>query len=330
VKNQSVLTAAPLRVSFIGGGTDIENFYSIHSGSVVSSAINKYVYVHIKNHDPLFQEKYRVSYSDVEHTSDRKSIRNLIVRNSLEFLNIDEPLQISTSADLPSNSGLGSSSSFTVALLSGLHALKGEEVSSAQIAEEACHVEIELIKSPIGKQDQYAAAIGGFNQYIFSENGTVKIRPLRIAPNKLDTFADNLNLVWTGLIRDANSILKSQSMRAKDNDLNLLLLNRKTEVFLDMIEKPDVNLDQLGYLISEGWQIKKQLEPSIVTTEIIALEDEIRNASFMGLKLLGAGGGGFFLAFGPTKNFDKSETLLKTPKFKPKIDHFGVRVLSII
>lgn len=330
MKNQSVLTAAPLRVSFLGGGTDIENFYSVHTGSVISSAINKYVYVHIKNHDPLFQEKYRVSYSDVEHTSDRKSIKNLIVRNSLEFLNIDEPLQISTSADLPSNSGLGSSSSFTVALLAGLHALKGEEISSAQIAEEACHVEIDLIKSPIGKQDQYAAAIGGFHQYLFSENGSVKIRPIRVEQNKMNIFADSLNLVWTGLIRDANNILKSQSMRAKENDSNLLLLNEKTEEFLTEIEKMELNLDQLGNLISEGWYIKKQLEPSIVTTEIIALENEIEKASFMGIKLLGAGGGGFFLAFGDTNNFDNSKVLLNTPKFKPKIDHFGVRVLSVI
>ena len=137
---QSVLSMAPLRISFVGGGTDISTFYRKTPGCVISAAINKYVYVHIKRHDPLFQERYRISYSETEHTQNRNDINNLIVRSCLELLEMDEPLQISTSADLPSNSGLGSSSSFAVALLNGLHKIRGEEVSLVQIAEEASRV----------------------------------------------------------------------------------------------------------------------------------------------------------------------------------------------
>jgi D-glycero-alpha-D-manno-heptose-7-phosphate kinase len=158
---QSVLSLAPLRVSFLGGGTDISSFYNFHKGAVVSAAIDKFVYVHIKRHDPLFQERYRISYSETEHALERNHIKNDIVRACLEFLEMDEPLQISTSADLPANSGLGSSSSFAVAVLLGLHAMKNENVSPVQIAEEAYAVEVSLLSSPIGKQDQYAAAFGG-------------------------------------------------------------------------------------------------------------------------------------------------------------------------
>jgi D-glycero-alpha-D-manno-heptose-7-phosphate kinase len=160
---QSCLTIAPLRVSFVGGGSDFPNYYLKNGGAVVSTAISKYVYVHVKRHDPLFQERYRISYSEVEHTQSRESIKNRIVKSSLELLEIDEPLQISTSADLPAASGLGSSSSFAVALLLALHSLKGESVSPLQLSEEACNVEIEMLKSPIGKQDQYASAFGGMN-----------------------------------------------------------------------------------------------------------------------------------------------------------------------
>ena len=144
MRHQSVLTLAPLRISFLGGGTDLPDFYNTHTGKVVSAAINKYVYVHVKRHDPLFQERYRVSYSQIEYADHRDQIKNGIARSCLELLNIDEPLQISTSADIPASSGLGSSSSFAVALLLGLHELLGQSPSAAQLAEEAAHVEIDF------------------------------------------------------------------------------------------------------------------------------------------------------------------------------------------
>ena len=166
---QSVLSMAPLRISFLGGGTDISTYFTKSKGCVVSAAINKYVYVHIKRHDPLFQERYRISYSEVEHTNSRDLIKNSIVKGCLELLKIDEPIQISTSADLPANSGLGSSSSFTVGLLNALYAHKEKHCSAAKLAKEACEIEIDILKEPIGKQDQYAAAYGGFNFIKFNK-----------------------------------------------------------------------------------------------------------------------------------------------------------------
>ena len=181
-----IIARSPLRISLGGGGTDLASYYRDHGGYVLAGAINKYVYVHIKKHDPLFQELFRISYSQVEHTESRNQIKNGIVKSCLELLEIDEPLQISTSADLPASSGLGSSSTFATALLQGLHSLNGRKVSAKQLAEEASHVEIEMLKEPIGKQDQYAAAFGGLNYCEFNANEKVKIEHLEISLNFIE------------------------------------------------------------------------------------------------------------------------------------------------
>ena len=292
MKFQSCLAIAPLRVSFVGGGTDFSNYYELNGGAVVSTAISKYVYVHVKRHDPLFQERYRISYSEVEHVQNREEIKNEIVKKSLEFLNMDEPLQISTSSDLPAASGLGSSSSFTVALLLALHSIKGEKVSQLQLAEEACHVEIGLLKSPIGKQDQFAAAFGGMNFIEFLQNDRVRIEPLLSSEQDFKEFLENSYLIWTRQTRNANEILKNQKSRLDSNKNLLDELKRVTFQFKDVIQTDPSNLSILGNLIKESWEIKKQF------SELIEIEaaDEIiqfsQNKSH-GYKLLGAGGGGF-------------------------------------
>ena len=162
-----VTTITPQRISFAGGGTDFPDFYLKNGGAVVSATIDKFVYVTVKRHSELFREKYRLSYSQTEHVDEIDSIENDIARECLRFLNVDPPLFISTTSDLPVSSGLGSSSSFAVGLLLALHNLRGESVTAGQLAEEACHIEIEVLGKPIGKQDQYAAAFGGLNFYEF-------------------------------------------------------------------------------------------------------------------------------------------------------------------
>jgi D-glycero-alpha-D-manno-heptose-7-phosphate kinase len=327
---QSILSAAPLRVSFVGGGTDISSFYTKFGGEVISASINKYVYVHIKRHDPLFQEKFRISYSEVEHTNSRDSIKNDIVRSCLEFLDFDEPLQISTSSDLPSNSGLGSSSSFCVALLSGLHAIRGEDVSAAQLAEEACFIEIDLLKGSIGKQDQYAAAIGGFNHYIFGRDGKVTIAPITSSNHFIDEFFRHSILVWTGLARNASTILKEQDTRSKSNEGNLLELKTLVSEFLSVAQSNEVDLQQSSRIMQKGWELKKSFASSIVTPEILEIENALNLAGASGYKLLGAGGGGFILStFTNLPNLNES-FLPDWSKFKPKIDNLGVRVVSRI
>jgi D-glycero-alpha-D-manno-heptose-7-phosphate kinase len=296
MKHQSVLTLAPLRISFIGGGTDINYFYRNSPGKVVSAAINKYVYVHIKNHDPLFQERYRISYSEVEHTQSRTDIKNLIIKSCLELLNMDEPLQISTSADLPTSSGLGSSSSFTVALLLALHQLEGRSVSPAQLAEEAAHVEISIMKSPIGKQDHYAAAFGGLNYYEFLSDESVKIQPLLIPKSQSINLLSNSLLLWTGEIRSATKVLQDQEKNYDLNEANLISLTKLVDDFKFNLLKKEGSLIEIGKIITSGWEIKKKFSSLITTPKISDIISELNIQNCLGYKLLGAGGGGFVYA----------------------------------
>ena len=327
---QSILSVAPLRISFLGGGTDIPTFYTKSKGYVVSASINKYVYVHIKRHDPLFQERYRISYSEVEHTSSRDLIKNSIVRSCLELLSIDEPIQISTSADLPANSGLGSSSSFAVALLNALHALKNENTSPAQLAEEASFVEISLLGSPIGKQDQYAAAFGGLNLFEFATDGTVRIEPINLPTSQVNDLLDKSIMIWTGISRNANSVLNDQANQASSNYEPLLELNNLTQDFKSKLLKKDVDWITLGPLIKKGWSLKKSFSKKINTDEVSAITDKLDSIGCVGYKLLGAGGGGFVLGVFGNKDTDIQAKLKDWHTFKPSLDSQGSRIVSVI
>ena len=326
---QSVLSIAPLRVSFAGGGSDISSFYEKQKGAVVSAAINKYVYVHIKRHDPLFQERFRISYSEIEHTQVRRDIKNGVVRSCLELLDIDEPLQISTSADLPANSGLGSSSSFTVSLLLGLHALRGEEVSPVQIAEEACEVEISFLGSAIGKQDQYAAAFGGLNYFEFQTNGKVKIEPLYLSKVDMGRLLDRSVLVWTGQSRKADDILKDQAGRATENYNHLLELSDLANSLKEHLLQRTLDWSEIGRMISQGWEIKQTLSPKIVTPEVQAIASRLEEMGCYGYKLLGAGGGGFMFALIEDPQKAILGSLGSWSTFRPELDHIGARIVSL-
>jgi D-glycero-alpha-D-manno-heptose-7-phosphate kinase len=320
---------APLRVSFLGGGSDMSSFYEKSPGCVVSAAIDKYVYVHIKRHDPLFQERYRVSYSEIEHTKHRSEIKNSIVRACLELLNMDEPLQISTSADLPANSGLGSSSSFAVALLNGLHAIRGEEVSPVQIAEEACQAEIEILKSPIGKQDQYAAAFGGLNYFEFKENGSVQIEPIYLSQTDTGRLLENSILVWTGQSRKADIILEDQATRSDLNFENLVEITELAKEFKKLLLAKTLQLNKLGDLISKGWILKQSFSRKITTDEVSAITSKLDQLDCLGYKLLGAGGGGFIFAIFEEMDAIKLSKLNAWRIFKPSLDHAGARIISV-
>jgi D-glycero-alpha-D-manno-heptose-7-phosphate kinase len=211
-----VTTITPQRISFAGGGTDFPDFYLKNGGAVVSATIDKFVYVTVKRHSELFKEKYRLSYSQTEHVDDIELIENDIARECLRFLNVDPPLFISTTSDLPVSSGLGSSSSFAVGLLLALHNLRGESVTAGQLAEEACHIEIEVLGKPIGKQDQYAAAFGGLNFYEFRKDGRVRVESLWNSRNDTQSIFDSSILFWTGVQRKAEDILSEQQRNIPD------------------------------------------------------------------------------------------------------------------
>jgi D-glycero-alpha-D-manno-heptose-7-phosphate kinase len=242
---------------------------------------------------------------------------------------MDEPLQISTSADLPANSGLGSSSSFAVALLNGLHAIRGEDVSPVQIAEEACQAEIEILKSPIGKQDQYAAAFGGINYFEFRENGSVQIEPIYLSRSDTGKFLDKSLLVWTGQSRKADVILKDQALKADSNYRQLIQITELAKNFKNLLLRPNLEWSELGLAISKGWEIKQSFSDKISNDEVRAIASQLDDLNCYGYKLLGAGGGGFIFAIFNEINQKVENNLLNWRTFRPTLDHAGARIVSV-
>lgn len=324
----SVTTMTPLRVSLMGGGTDFPRYYLDHGGIVVSAGIQAHVYVTVMRHSPMFGERYRISYSETERRADRDSIENGIVRGCLELLNIDEPLHISTSADVPAMSGLGSSSSFAVGLLLALHAMHGEDMSAAALAEQACQVELDVLGKPIGKQDQYAAAFGGLNAFHFKPTGRVMVEPISqqaLGPG----ITDGLFLIWTGMQRKAEKILADQDRRTEINIQQLDAMKRLASELLTDLHELSLTLPRLADLLSEGWAMKRGLSDSISNEVIEGFWQELLDAGAVGGKLLGAGGGGFMLAAVPEEN--RSRFLSRMSDRNPlpfQVDSLGARILN--
>jgi D-glycero-alpha-D-manno-heptose-7-phosphate kinase len=289
-----VMTRTPLRVSFAGGGTDLPEFYEHYPGAVFSTTIDKYIYITLKRHGDLFEEQYRLNYAQTEHAQSLDEIKNAIARECLRLIGIDPPIYISTVADLPSHSGLGSSSTFAVGLLNALHTFRGERVSPSQLAEEASYVELEVLGRPIGKQDHYAAAFGGCNFFSFQSDGNVSLEPIRLANGCLIRLFEHLQMFWTGIIRDAGAVLVEQKSNTASK-LDLLLTMRKQANELRLILQQDFDLERFARVFDAGWQMKRQLASKITNPQIDTWYDRAKEAGALAGKICGAGGGGFLL-----------------------------------
>ena len=218
-----IISRTPLRISFAGGGTDIPSFYRKNNyGCVLSAAINKYIYVSVKKHSEIFTEKIRLNYSDTENVDSVNKIKNPIIRACLKHLNINENIYISTVADAPGSSGLGSSSAFCVGLLNALYTYKGLNVSKNKLAEEAATIEIDVLKRLIGKQDHYAAAFGSINFFKFHSDEKISVKPIDENSQNVKMIFNNLYTFYSGINRDASKILESQGNRDKENINNLI------------------------------------------------------------------------------------------------------------
>jgi D-glycero-alpha-D-manno-heptose-7-phosphate kinase len=329
-RQRLVTTATPQRLSFAGGGTDIGDFYRLEGGAVISTAIRKYIYVTVKQHSPLFLEKYRLSYSQTEHVQSLDEIQNDIARECLRLVPVEPPLYISTIADLPAASGLGSSSSFAVGLLYALHILRGEDVSAGQLAEEACHVEIAVLKRPIGKQDQYAAAFGGLNHMAFHPDERVSLEPLWLGNASLQALLDHSMLFWTGIQRDAGQILAEQKDNIGERIEELRMLRDLAERCRDLMLTPFAP-SRFGALLDEGWKAKQRLSSRISNDRISEWYRKAISAGAYGGKLAGAGGGGFLYLIAPPERQDAVRNALSDMtevsfEYEPR----GARLLSLI
>lgn len=299
-----IVTRTPLRVSFAGGGTDLPEFYEREYGAVLSTAINKYIYVTVKRHSTLFNEHIRVNYSKSEQVNRVDEIENDIARECLVLLGIEPPIYISTVGDMPASTGLGGSSSFAVGLLNALHAYRGERVSAGQLAEEACHIEIDVLRQPIGKQDQYAAAFGGLNFFRFTPGGSVTVEPQRLANGGLGELFDHIQIFWTGHQRDASSVLTEQKANIGSKLAMLLQMRQHAHVLQQMMNGGHVDPARVGAVLDETWQLKRRLASTISSTEIDCWYERAQRSGAIGGKLCGAGGGGFLLFIVPPDRQD--------------------------
>jgi D-glycero-alpha-D-manno-heptose-7-phosphate kinase len=290
-----ILTRTPVRISFGGGGTDFPDYFERDFGAVLSTTIDKYIYVSVKRHGDLFHEPIRLNYSITELANSLDEIQNHIVRECLRFLEIAPPIYISTVSDLPASTGLGGSRAFTVGLLNALHEYKNERVSPGRLAEEASYIELEVLKQPIGKQDQYAAAFGGLNYFRFNPGGGVAVESVRCRKTYLNDLFDHSLLFWTDVQRSASDILVEQRQNIPDRVAQLDAMREQAAQLKRMAENGPFDPVAFGRVLREAWGLKRQLASSISTGGIDAYFERAISAGAEGGKLCGAGRGGFLL-----------------------------------
>lgn len=291
-----IITSTPYRISFFGGGTDYPAWYQNHGGSVLSTTIDRYCNIQVRDLPPFFSHKYRVVWSKIETPSTLSEIEHPSVREAIRFLGLEQGLEIHHFGDLPARSGLGSSSSFTVGVLNALNGLNGRMVGKSELAKTAIHLEHELIREDVGIQDQIATAYGGFNRIDIEKDGAFSVQPIPLHAERLRSLEDHFVLVFTGVSRTAALIAKQKIAALATKQTVLERMAAMVDDGIDVLMN-DRNIREFGELLHEGWELKRSIAPEISTAAVDTLYDAGRAAGAIGGKLLGAGGGGFMLFF---------------------------------
>jgi D-glycero-alpha-D-manno-heptose-7-phosphate kinase len=320
-----IMVRTPFRVSFAGGGSDLKDFYSKNGyGAVLSTTINKYMYVMIH---PYFHDKIRIKYSKTEDVDDIDKIQHPLVRECLRTVGIEKGIEIASIADVPAGTGVGSSSTFTVCLLHALYAYKGSYVTKEQLAREASMIEIDILKEPIGKQDQYAASYGGLNYIQFNRDETAFVEHTVLKSETKKELERNLLMFYVANERKAGEILSEQKGNMKKSG--------KYEIVKKMVELTDKmkkslnegNIKNFGNILHEGWMFKKELTTNISNPIFDRYYERALKAGALGGKLLGAGGGGFFLFYCEHKYHNDLRRALKLKELKFEFDSEGTKIL---
>lgn len=297
-----IITRSPLRISLGGGGTDLPSYYRRFGGFVISAAIDKYVYITLHE---TFQREIIVKYSKMEVVNEVDQVLHPIVREALRLTGVaaDPHLEITSMSDIPAGTGLGSSGSFGTALLRALHFFRKDSITREQLAEQACHIEIDILGEPVGKQDQYIAAFGGLTCFTIAPDGTVAVEPLRISDEALQHLEDNLLLFFTGFTRAASDILKDQDTRSRADDAAMLAnLHFVKEIGLESRKAFEAgDLRRFAELMHVHWEHKKARTPGISNGRIDGWYELARANGALGGKLIGAGGGGFLMLYSEDK-----------------------------
>ncbi len=291
-----IISRTPLRISFIGGGSDIPAYFKQSPGAVVSTAINKYIYITVNK---KFDKRIRASYSKTENVDHANQIQHPLIRECLRKVGIDRGIEVTSMSDIPGEgTGLGSSSSYTVGLLNALYAYVGKYASAEKLAREACEVEIEILKDPIGKQDQYIGAYGGLQFIQFFSDGDVDVSPIICSPETKHKLEENCLLVYTGITRSSGRILAKQSKNMrKDVDKRVIMI-QMVSLAHEMQRLLNSNsIVEFGQLLHESWLLKRKMTHGITSEQIDRWYEKARQNGVEGGKILGAGGGGFLLLY---------------------------------
>jgi len=305
-----IISRTPFRISFFGGGTDYPVWFQEHGGAVLATTIDKYCYITCRYLPPFFEHKSRIVYSRVEMVSANDQIEHPAVRGVLQYLNIDEGLEIHHDGDLPARTGLGSSSSFTVGFLHALYGLSGRMPTKMQLAKEAIHVEQDVLKESVGSQDQIIAAFGGFNRIDFPTDHRFQVSPVIVNDEQRARLQEHLMLFFTGFSRTASEIASEQIQVTPTKTQELRLMQQMVDEAIRILQGHD-ELEAFGRLLHEGWQVKRSLTSRISTPQIDSLYETACAAGAIGGKLLGAGGGGFLLLFVKAEEQDRVKEALR-------------------
>lgn len=312
-----IVTRTPLRISFFGGGTDYPQYFLEHGGEVIATAIDKYVYFTISHLGNLFDHKIRVAYSKTELVNHADEIQHRAIREALRYMGVTKNIEINNIADLPARTGLGSSSAFMVGLLHALHAYRGQQISPHELAYQAIEIEQNRLGDSVGCQDQFVTATGGFCHIQFIGRREIRVRAFEMDPERKQRLGRNLVLLYTGLRRSASEVAQEQIGRTS---ANLDYLHSMKSMVADAlgILASDGDLNDFGRLLDETWKIKRGLSSKITNAQIDEIYNRARQAGAIGGKLLGAGGGGFFLFYveqSKQRHFEQEMSPLQTISF---------------
>lgn len=321
-----IITRTPFRISFCGGGSDLPAFYRKHGGCVISTGIDKYMYISV--HPSFYKEEIVLKYSKTEIVKEIAEIEHKYFKAVLAKMNV-HGVEITSTADVPAGTGLGSSSSFSVGLLHSLYSYKGKFVSKEHLAKEACNIELGELKQPIGKQDQYAAAYGSMNFYTFNKDGSVFADPVLMPSGCLERLESRLMMFYLGNTRSASEILEKQSHNVTGGTEEKSQLQMCSLVYELRDALQDGNIDEMGRILHQSWMLKKKLAKGITSKDIDQYYETALNYGALGGKLLGAGGGGFLLFYVPEKNQELVRNHLKLPELPFQFDKQGSAVIYV-
>lgn len=321
-----IVSQTPLRMSFVGGGSDLPAFYREHGGAVLSTAIDKYVYVSINR---KFDGDIRLAYSKTEEVKSVDDIEHELVKSAFQMLGLRGGVEITTTADIPSRgTGLGSSSTFTVGLINVLNAYQGRHVSAEDLARGSCEIEIDRCGQPIGKQDQYAAAFGGFNLIEFHPDERVSVSPVVMKRDLRALLEQRVVVFFTGITRSASAILASQSAETASSGAKQAALKRMAALAYELRDEfSRGHIDSFGEILQENWSLKKSLATGVSSSTIDDWYDRAMGSGALGGKLLGAGKGGFLMFYAPKERHDDIANAIGLRKMKFAFEPLGSRIL---